>query len=350
MTLTSTHGVDPVNAVHNTAISPDAILQLGSGFFGSRVLLTALGLGLFTELAHGPLTYEALRRRLRLHPRAARDFFDALVALKMIDRHDEQYCNTPAASRYLDRTKDTYIGAWLEMADRRLFRIWSDLPMALATGEPQNEFVGMDPFEAMYADPDEVARFASEMTAVSRPLIAELVRRVDWNRYRTVIDVGTMQGALPVQLATAYPHLTGGGFDLAQVRGVFERYVSEHGLSDRLRFYPGNFRADPLPTADALVMGHVLVDWDDDMKRRLISRAHKALRPGGALLLYDMVIDDERRGNAMPMLMSLNMLLETSGGGQYTAADCAGWLRDAGFGNVTISAMPLSHSLIIATK
>jgi hypothetical protein len=134
-----------------------------------------------------------------------------------------------------------------------------------------------------------------------------------------------------VQVALAHPHLTGGNFDLPVVGPLFEEYVASFGLQERLRFQAGNFFPDELPPADVLVMGHILHDGDLEQKRRLIAKAYAALPPGGALLVYEALIDDERRRNVFGLLMSLNMLIETPGGFDYTGADCSGWMREAGF-------------------
>ena len=101
--------------------SPDRILQLGMGFWASKALLSAVELGVFTALAQAPLDGEALRERLGLHPRGARDFFDALVALGMLERTDSRYANTPETDLFLDRAKPTYVGALLEMSNARTY-------------------------------------------------------------------------------------------------------------------------------------------------------------------------------------------------------------------------------------
>ena len=105
----------------------------------------------------------------------------------------------------------------------------------------------------------------------------------------------------------------------------------EFGLGERLSFTAGDFFADPLPKADVLVMGHILHDWDLDEKRLLLQKAYDALPDGGALIVYEAIIDDERRSNAFGLLMSLNMLIETPGGFDYTGADCRAWMQEAGF-------------------
>src|SRR5205085_2500408 len=106
---------------------------------------------------------------------------------------------------------------------------------------------------------------------------------------------------------------TGIGMDLPAARQVFESYVDQFHLSDRLTFRGGNFFDEPLPVADVVVMGHVLHDWDLSEKKQLIARAYAALPPGGALIVFESIIDDDRRANTFGLLMSINMLIETPG-------------------------------------
>ncbi|HYG80556.1 MAG TPA: methyltransferase, partial [Pyrinomonadaceae bacterium] len=155
---------------------------------------------------------------------------------------------------------------------------------------------------------------------------------------------------VPVQVALAHTHLTGGIFDLPGVGPVFEEYVARHGLSDRLRFYPGNFFSDALPSADVLIMGHILHDWDLEEKRMLLKKAYDALPAGGALIVFEALIDDERRENTFGLLMSLNMLIETPGGFDYTGADCSGWMRDAGFSQTRVERLVGPDSMVVGIK
>jgi hypothetical protein len=333
------------------AATPDGIMQLGLGFWGAKTLLSAVELGLFTELARRPATAEALQTRLELHPRSARDFLDALVALGMLERQDELYRNTAATDLYLDRAKPSYIGGLLEMANARLYGFWGGLTEALCTGRPQNEAKhGGDFFAALYADPARLEGFLKAMTGLSAPIAAAIARQFPWDHHHTLIDIGTAQGGLPVTIASTHPHLTGGGFDLPMVEPIFARHVAAHGLADRLRFHPGDFLRDPLPSADVLVMGHILHDWDLDEKRAILAKAHAALPPGGALIVYDMMIDDERRRNAAGLLMSLNMLIETPGGFDNTGADCVGWLREAGFREPRVEPLGGAYSMAVGIR
>ena len=333
------------------AVSPDEIVQLGLGFWGSKTLLSAVELGLFTELGDGPLDEEALRQRLGLHPRSARDFLDALVALGMLERRDGRYANTPATDCYLDRNKPSYVGGMLEMANARLYPFWGGLAEALRTGRPQNEAKhGGDFFGALYADPARLEGFLKAMTGLSAPVAAAIAAKFPWANHTSLIDIGTAQGGLPVRIAQAHRHLTGGGFDLPPVEPLFTRYVTAHGLTDRLRFHPGDFLRDPLPAADILVMGHILHDWELEVKQQLLAKAYAVLPAGGALIVYDMIIDDERRQNAAGLLMSLNMLIETPGGFDYTGADCVGWMRQAGFREARVEHLTGAYSMAVGIK
>ncbi len=177
-----------------------------------------------------------------------------------------------------------------------------------------------------------------------------MAAKFPWKNYTTVLDIGTAQGCLPVQIAQAHDHIGGAGFDLPHVRAAFEAYVGEHRLSDRLRFHRGDFFHDPFPPADVLVMGRVLHNWDLSTKKMLLAKAYQALPAGGCLIVYERLIDDERRTNAAGLLASLNMLVMTSGGFDFTGADCIGWMRETGFRDMRVEALTDDQSMIVGTK
>ena len=327
-------------------------MQLGLGFWGAKTLLSAIELGLFTELAATPLDANAIAARLKLHQRSVRDFLDALVALGMLERAASgKYQNTSETGLFLDKSKPSYVGGLLEMANTRLYKNWGELTESLRDGRPQAEQKGgEDPFDTLYADPQKTENFLTAMTGISLGAAMAIAQKFPWKNYKTFIDIGAAQGALPVQVALAHPHLTGGNFDLPVVRPVFEKYVAKHGLSGRLKFHPGNFFSDPIPRAEVLVMGHVLHDWNLEDKRMLLRKAHEALPAEGVLIVYEALIDDERRENAFGLLMSLNMLIETPGGFDYTGADCQSWMRDAGFRETRVEHLTGPDSMVVAIK
>lgn len=336
----------------STSITPESIMQLGLGFWGSKTLLSAIELGLFTELAKAPLNAEELTTRLKLHSRSARDFFDALVALGMLERENDLYRNTAAADMFLDRSKLTYLGGMLEMANERLYPFWGSLTEGLRTGLPQNEIKtgGAGLFEAIYGNPERLRLFLGAMTGLSMGASQAIAQKFPWKNYQTVVDVGGAQGGLLVQLCLAHPDLTGINFDLAVVGPIFKEYVAAHGLNDRLSFQTGDFFNEPLPAADVITMGHILHDWNLDEKRMLLDKAYQALPEGGALIVFEALIDDERRQNAFGLLMSLNMLIETPGGFDYTGQDCCGWMRETGFHDTRVEHLVGPDSMVVGIK
>jgi hypothetical protein len=333
-------------------VTPEHILQTGLAFWPSKVLLSAVEMETFTLVAQHPGTLEDLQGRLGLHARSARDFLDALVALGFLQRIDGKYSNTPATDLFLDKRKASYIGGILEMANLRLYPFWGKLTEALRTGQPQNEAKSGGPslFAALYSDPARLRGFLQAMTGISHGANLAIASKFGWQRYKTYVDVGTAQGDLAVQVALAHPHLTGTGFDLAEVAPIFEDYVSRNNLSGRLTFKPGDFFANPIPSADVVMMGHILHDWDIDQKKALIAKGFAALPSGGALVVYESIIDDDRRHNAFGLLMSLNMLIETPGGFDYTGADCMGWMKEAGFSSTSVEHLVGPDSMVVGIK
>jgi hypothetical protein len=188
------------------------------------------------------------------------------------------------------------------------------------------------------------------MTGMSHGANIAIARKFPWARYRSAVEIGTAQGDLITQVALANPHLSGVGFDLPAAAPIFEEYVAANGLSDRVKFSPGSFFDQPLPNADVVMMGHILHDWDLDTKRMLIRKAWEALPPGGAYIVYESIIDDDRSSNVFGLLMSLNMLIETSGGFDYTGSDCTGWMKEAGFRETQVEHLVGPDSMVIGFK
>jgi hypothetical protein len=346
--------VDAAQAVYPATLdmpTSHRIMEIGHAFRASKTLLSAVELGVFTALASGPLDLETLRQRLDLDARGVRDFLDALVALELLLRHqDGRYANTSETDLYLDCNKPSYVGGVLESANARNYGVWGSLTAALRTGKPQSDLSMVTNFSALYADDRLREIFASAMTARSRPVAVALAARFPWQDCSTLIDIGGSQGCLPVTIALAHPHIRGGGFDLPQLAPLFDGYVREHALSERLRFYPGDFFNDPFPAADVLVLGRVLHNWDLAAKKMLLKKAYDVLPPAGALIVYERLIDDERRVNASGLLSSLHMLLMSPGGFDFTGADCVSWMRETGFRDIRVEPLTEDQSMVVGIK
>ncbi len=327
-------------------------METGFGFFASKTLLSAVELDLFTALDGASLSRAELEDRLGLHRRSSGDFLDALVALGFLEREEGLYRNSPDSARFLVRGKTGYLGDLLKMTNDRLYPFWAHLTEGLTTGEPQNELkrenVQDHFFDTIYSDDDRLGQFVSAMTGLSAGIAREMSEVFPWEQHETVCDVGTSEGVVPVTLAADHEHLRAVGFDLPKVKKYFDGFVGEHGMSDRVSFRAGNFFEDPLPDADVLVMGHILHDWGLETKKQLLEKARDAVSEDGALIVYGTVIDDDRRENAFGLLMSLNMLIETPDGFDYTFEECRSWMEEAGFSGAEKRSLNGPASMIVA--
>jgi hypothetical protein len=336
--------------------SPAHILQIGTGFWASKTLLSAVELGLFTTLGSEARTGAEIERALALHPRATFDFLDALVALGLLARDGDgpgaRYRNTAETGRFLDRASDDYVGGILEMANDRLYRFWADLTPALRTGAPQNEVkaTGRPMFDALYADPARLEQFMAAMRGVSKANFEAFADGFDFAPFASLADIGGATGQLAAIVAARHPHLACATWDLPAVRPIAERRLRAAGLDGRVAAGEIDFLTDPFPRADVITMGMILHDWNLDVKKMLIRKAYDALPPGGALVAIENVIDDARRENAFGLLMSLNMLIEFGDAFDFTGADFAGWCLEAGFARCALLPLGGPASAAIAYK
>src|SRR5215469_1680555 len=264
-------------------LDPGPILQTAFAFWSSKVLLTAVEFGVFTQLGDRRMTGEELGAELRLHARGIADFFDALVAMRFLDREGDgpsaKYSNTPASALYLVQGSPRYLGGWLVMLNNRLFKFWHDLPEALRTGRPQNETKHGQKgiFEELYAELPKLEQFMGAMTGLSRMNFEAFAARYDLSQYQTLCDVGGATGLLSIEVAKKNPHLQCISFDLPAVEPIAQRHITAAGLSDQIRTASGDFFQDQLPKADVITMGMILHDWNLEKKMHLIRSAYDAL-------------------------------------------------------------------------
>lgn len=336
--------------------SPSSILQTAFGFWNSKVLLTAVQVGLFTKLGHRRLTGTELYQALQFHPRANPDFFDALVAMKFLDREGDgplsTYANTLESAMFLDEASPRYIGGILVMLNSRLFKFWNDLPEALRTGQPQNEIKhgqnGM--FEELYSAPGRLEQFMGAMTGISRINFEAFAEKFDFLKFQTLCDVGGATGLLSIEVAKRHSHLRCVSFDLPVVEPIAKKQITAAGLEGRIRTASGDFFKDQLPKADIITMGMILHDWNLEKKMHLIRAAYEALPPGGALVAIEALIDDARRENVQGLLMSLNMLIEFGDAFDYSGEDFRRWCREVGFTRFDVIHLAGPSSAAIAYK
>ncbi|MGI5175621.1 methyltransferase [Dactylosporangium sp. CA-152071] len=327
-------------------LNPTPILDIASGARRARLLFAAADVGVFGALAEAPATGEEVRARLGLHREGVGDLLAGLEALGLVERRDGRYHNGPAAGRYLVPGRPEFLGGFLDFLDHTLHPAWDGLATSLRSGEPANAQAGAgDPYAPVHADPTSRTAFFDAMDVLNAPIGAALAE-LDWSGFEHVVDVGGARGNIAVHLVKAHPHLRVTVFDLPDVRPAFEAHVVDN---DRVTFAGGDFFTDPLPAADAVLFGHVLHNWPVERRRFLAQAAFRAVRPGGAAFVYDPMLDPDRP--QLPnVLASLNMLVWSAGGAEYTFADAATWFTDAGFATVSHAPLVATTSLLTARK
>jgi len=335
---------------------PGYIMQTATAFWASKVLLTAVDLGVFSTLDEGAMTATELGDALGLHPRGTFDFFDALVALKFLEREGDgpegKYKNTRETAAFLNRKSSTYIGGLPQMLNSRLFGFWNDLGTALKTGKPQNEVKhnGKPMFEELYSDGARLGEFLDAMTGFQATNFQQLAEKFDFSSYKSMTDVGGALALLSRIVAARHPHLTFKSFDLPEVTPLAQRQVDAADLAGRIQVVGGDFFKDDLPRADVVTMGNILHDWNLEKKKLLIRKVYEALPEGGAFIAIENLIDDARRENAFGLLMSLNMLIEFGDAFDYTGADFREWCGEAGFQRFDIIRLSGPTSAAVAYK
>ena len=340
----------------NNKLDPGHIMQTATAFWNSKVLLTAVDLDLFSTLGDDSMTAAQLGERLDLHDRGTYDFFDALVALGFLDRDgdgpDGQYRNTPETSAFLNTASPGYIGGLPKMLNSRLFGFWNHLGTALQTGEPQNEATlgGENIFDVLYTDQEKLRKFLEAMSGVQFGNFMQLAEKFDFSKYQSMSDIGGALALLSRVVGARHGHLSINSFDLPPVAPLAQKCVDDANMTDRIKIVPGDFFADDLPKADVVTMGNILHDWNLEKKMMLIRKAFDALPDGGAFIAIENVIDDARRENAFGLLMSLNRLIETGDGFDYSAADFRSWCGDVGFGSFDLIPLTGPASAVVAYK
>ncbi len=337
-------------------INPSHIMQVGMGFWASKTLLTAVKLELFTKLGDKRLSGEKLGTQLGLHERGIWDFFDALVSLGFLNREgkgkEALYSNTEETAVFLDKNSHQYIGGILEISNDRLYKFWGDLEEGLKTGKPQTEIkhTGKSIFEELYVSPEKLRKFISAMSGLQMGNFIALAKTFDFSKYNTLCDIGGASGLLSIQVALNHTHINCISFDLPPVEAIAKETIEQFGLSSRISVVSGDFFEDDFPKADVILMCNILHDWNLEKKKLLISKAYHALPEGGAFIVVENIIDDERRKNSFGLLMSLNMLIELGDGFDFTGSDFDSWTKEVGFKETTVMSLTGPASAAIAIK
>jgi hypothetical protein len=338
--------------------TPENIMKIGTGFWASKILLSAVKFQIFTTLAEKK-SMSAMEIKTHLGfkctDRNVYDYLDALTTFGFLKREGlletAIYSNDDNTDFFLDKNKPSYIGGILEMLNNRLYNFWGTLEEGLLTGLPQNEAKsGGSLFEALYSDADRLKEFIHAMSGIQMGNFMAFAQTFDFSNYKTLVDVGGAAALLSLMVAKHQPHMTCVSWDLPVVTPIANERINKFQLQDRVTTANGDFFKDQFPKADIVVMGNILHDWDEETKLMLMKKAYDALPAGGVFVAIEAVIDDERNKNAFGLMMSINMLIETGKGFDYSFADFNKWAKETGFASTKIIQLAGPTSAAIAFK
>jgi SAM-dependent methyltransferase len=295
----------------------------------SRILLTAVRLGLFAIIGRsGPVAAADVAGASGTDPRACGMLLDALCALDLLEKQgDGRYLVPSDRAEFLVPGGAHYVGDILGHHER-LWARWSRLTEVVTSGRPvpREEQPGFRDDEGARRD------FILGMANIGAAGARELVLALDPRGALTLLDLGGGPGTYALAFAEHDPELRAVVFDLPEVVPIAEEQIAARGLTDRVRTAAGDYLDDELPGGNDLVLvSNIIHSLGDDQVKALFSRAHRALKPGGRLLLKDFLVEDDRTAPPWPAVFSINMLVGTESGRSYGEGEVREWLAAAGF-------------------
>jgi predicted O-methyltransferase YrrM len=317
-------------------------MQLASGFWVSNVLAAAVELGVFALLDSRPqLSADEVASGVGIGGRGARQLLPACAALGLLVTTGGRYSNGPLADRHLVPGRPGYFGGFVRFLRTREHAAWGRLAEALRTDLP----TAWDPDDeraSVFAAEDESLRLFWEGAHPLSLVCGEaLAGALDLSTARGLLDVGGGTGACAIGLCRHLPELSASVYELPFVAELARAHIAEAGLEDRITIVDGDFLVEPeLPGGhDAVLLSSVLYNWDPTTVGTLLGKCHRALAPGGTVIVTELVLDDSGAGPLGAALMGLNMLVDTLGGRSYTESEHRAALAAAGF--VDVHAVPL---------
>lgn len=315
---------------------PTTILHLIDAFRHSKTMFTAVKLGVFDRLAGEPQSAKSLAGRLSVDGDALERLLHACVALGLLEQQDGVFRNSAAADVYLRHSSPQSLVGYILYSNDVLFPMWSHLEDAVREGSHrwQQTFHTDGPLWDQFFRTQEAMRtFVMGMHGFGVMGSPAVARAFDLSGFRTLADLGGATGHLTIAACEAWPQLRGIVFDLETVIPVAREQVALSAARDRIECVAGDFFRDALPTADLFALGRILHDWSPANIQRLLTRIYEALPPGGALLIAEKIMDEDKSGPLPANMQSLNMLVVTEGK-ERTLGEYEALLRGVGFENV----------------
>jgi acetylserotonin O-methyltransferase len=328
------------------------ILDLIEAFRRSKVMFTAVRLGIFEMLAIMPQSCAPLAVQLSLDRAALSRLLDGCVALGLLEREGELYSNTPAATRFLTKSSPETLSGYIVYSDQSLYKLWEHLDDAIREGTNRwaQTFGSRNAlFDHYFRDETATRSFLAGMNGFGQIASPRLVKAFDLSGFSHLVDLGGATGHLAIAACRLYPELKATVLDLPAVAPFAGEHIAESGLGDRVQFVTGDFFVDVLPKADLYTLGRILHDWDDAKINKLLRKIFLCLPSKGALLVTETLVDDDRSGPSYTLMQDLNMLVCTDGR-ERTEAEYSALLQGAGFATVQFRRTDSLVDAILALK
>ncbi|MGA8438089.1 MAG: class I SAM-dependent methyltransferase [Candidatus Sulfotelmatobacter sp.] len=317
---------------------PDAspVLQLIEDFRRSKTMFAAVSLGIFDALERAASNAATLATQLTVQSEPLERLLDACVGLKLLRRKDGIYENEPVASTYLCRTGEHSLTGYILYSNEVLFSLWNHLEDAIREGKPcwsqvfETEGAIFDHF---FRSPEAKQTFLHGMHGLGVLSSPRVIEAVALSQFRQMVDLGGGTGHLAIAACERYPDIRAMVFDLPQVVETAKTYIAQSSAASRIGVIAGDFFNDDLPGADLFAMGRILHDWSDLKINQLLAKIYKRLPAGGALLLAEKLLCEDKTGPVSAQLQSLNMLVCTEGK-ERSLTEYRQVLETAGFAEV----------------
>jgi SAM-dependent methyltransferase len=317
---------------------PTGIFEYFNAGFGSKILVaSAMHLNIFGRLADGPLPREGLRSRLGLAERPMSVVVTALKAFGLLhEGQDGRLGLTELARTHLVPGGEFDVSDYLALAGdapgvKDLFR-------GLRTNQPKGDspegagaaYIAGDGVKSAMQVEGMAEWLTERLAGRAKSTAAKLVERAPLDGARLLLDVGGGTGIFSIAYLQRYPALQAIILELEHVAKVAACYAKRYGVADRLSCVSGDMFACSFPKdVDAILLSNILHDWDVPKCLGLLRRCFDALRPGGRLLIHDVLLDDDLSGPLHIAIYSVVLFYLTEGRA-YSAAEFNAWLGEVG--------------------
>ncbi len=311
----------------------------------AQVVRAAVDLNLAEHLADGPRTAAEIAEAEGSDPDATARFLRACASLGLVTDTGKGFAGTETLAVLHRDTPMSLRDLAASQSSPAMWQTWARIPEAIRSGEVQTDkALGMSFFDYLAAHPDQGAVFGAAMASMSAPVIRDAVEVIDVSGATTVVDVGGAHGSFALAMLAKHPGLEAIVLDLPHSLPGAQAAAAAQGLTDRFTAVAGDF-FKAVPEGDILLLKFILHDWADDDAEQILVNCREALRPGGRIVITEIVIDDHATG--MAPLMDIAMLA-TSGSRERTLAEFDDLLGRAGLRRIAATAVQPPYFVIEA--